>query len=41
MVAEYVKLLLFQYSKERQDILKNNNLPALEMTLPPGNKILR
>ena len=41
MVAEYVKLLLFQYSKERQDILKNNNLPALEMPLPPGNKILR
>lgn len=41
MVAEYVKLLLFQYSKERQDILKNNNLPVLEMPLPPGNKILR
>ena len=41
MVAEYVKLLLFQYSKERQDILKNNNLPSLEMTLPPGNKIQR
>lgn len=41
MVAEYVKLLLFQYSKERQDILMNNNLPAMEMNLPPGNKILR
>ena len=41
MVAEYVKLLLFQYSKERQDILKTNNLSAMEMPLPPGNKILR
>lgn len=41
LVAEYVKLLLFQYSKERQDILNNNNLQPLEMPLPPGNKILR
>ena len=41
MVAEYVKLLLFQYSKERQNILKNNKLPVMEMQLPPGNKILR
>jgi hypothetical protein len=41
MVAEYVKLLLFRYSKERQDILKTNKLPAIEMHLPPGNKILR
>lgn len=41
MVAEYVKLLLFQYSKERLEILKQNNLSAGEMQLPPGNKILR
>ena len=27
--------------KEWQSILKNNNLPAMEMNLPPGNKILR
>lgn len=41
MVAEYVKLFLFQYSLERQKILKQNNLPSVEMNLPPGNKILR
>ncbi len=41
MVAEYVKLTLFQHSLERKDILKTNHLSGVEMPLPPGNKILR
>jgi hypothetical protein len=41
LVAEYVKLLLFQHSKERKLILETNNLSDSEMLLPPGNKIAR
>lgn len=41
LVAEYVRLKLFQYSKERQMILEANQLTESEMVLPPGNKITR
>ncbi|MCB9304334.1 MAG: hypothetical protein H6566_27170 [Lewinellaceae bacterium] len=41
MVAEYVKLMLFQQSIERKEIIRINQLSGLEMPLPPGNKILR
>lgn len=41
LVAEYVRLKLFQYSQERQMILETNHLTESEMLLPPGNKITR
>lgn len=41
LVAEYVKLMLFQNSRERRLIIKQNSLQPDEMLLPPGNKILR
>lgn len=41
LVAEYVKLMLFRHSHERQLIVKQNGLQPKEMLLPPGNKILR
>ncbi|MCB0632557.1 MAG: hypothetical protein R2824_34790 [Saprospiraceae bacterium] len=41
LVAEYVRLKLFQYSQERQMILEINQLTESEMLLPPGNKITR
>ena len=41
LVAEYVRLKLFQYSQERQMILETNQLMESEMLLPPGNKITR
>lgn len=41
LVAEYIELKLFQYSLERQTILKQNHLENTEIILPPGNKITR
>ena len=41
LVAEYVKLMLFQHGHERQLIVNRNSLQPDEMLLPPGNKILR
>lgn len=41
LVAEYVKLVLFKFSTERKEIIKNNQLSDMEMQLPPGNKILK
>lgn len=41
MVAEQVKLLLFRFSNERQNIIKINSLLDTELERPPGNKILR
>ena len=41
LVAEYVKLILFKFSTERKEIIKNNQLSDTEMQLPPGNKILK
>ena len=41
MVAEYVKLILFQQSIERKEIIQINQLSGLEIGLPPGNKMLR
>ena len=41
LVAEYVKLILFRSSKERDAIIKHNALSATELHLPPGNKILK
>ena len=41
LVAEYVKLVLFRSSKERDAIIKHNALSVTELHLPPGNKILK
>jgi hypothetical protein len=41
LVAEYLKLVLFRYSKERTEIIHHNQLLEEEMPLPPGNKIMR
>ena len=41
LVAEYIQLKLFRYSVERKAMLQHNHLPAGELQLPPGNKLLR
>ena len=41
LVAEHVKLQLFRFSRERQQMIEWNRLATTELILPPANKILR